>query len=362
MKISLTFFFLILLYAFTKHGLQLPSGEAQQAAVLSYTDEAEVEVIHQSEDRRVDIRIGGELFTSYIYPQDLEKPVLYPVIAPGGLEVTRGFPLEPRAFERTDHPHHVGIWFNYGKVNGLDFWNNSYRIPAERKEHYGTIYHRDVLNTESGEFGHLQTQAEWQDASGQVLLDELTSFRFFQRSGDRIIDREVKLIARDKPVLFEDNKEGMMAIRVARALEFPADKPLNLTDKEGEPLHEKIINNKGVNGNYLSSEGLEGAEVWGTRAHWMKLYGDIDDTPVAIAIIDHPENPGYPTYWHARTYGLFAANTLGQHVFSEGRESLNLRLAPGEEVVFRYRMVFSGGDELSAKQINKLAEDYKQVL
>jgi hypothetical protein len=50
---------------------------------------------------------------------------LYPLIADGGITVTRGYPLEPRPGERVDHPHHAGLWFNYGEVNGFDFWNNS---------------------------------------------------------------------------------------------------------------------------------------------------------------------------------------------------------------------------------------------
>ncbi len=361
MKISLTFLLLNLLYSFARHGFQLPDDEVQQANLMR-SAASPVEVVHHPKDKRVDIMMSGELFTSYIYPDDLEKPVLYPVNAPGDIELTRGFPLEPRAFERTDHPHHVGIWFNYGKVNGLDFWNNSYRIPEERKEHYGTIRHREVVSTESGKVGALRVQAAWQDASGKILLEEETTLNFFEENGDRIIDRLVTLSAQDESVIFEDNKEGMIAIRVARELEFPADKPIKLTDARGEPGDEKMLHNEGVNGNYLSSEGVEGGNVWGTRAQWMKLYGEINDTPVAIAIVDHPQNPGYPTYWHARTYGLFAANTLGQKIFSEGREELNYRLARGESVTFRYRMVFSGGDELTADQINRMAEDFKQVL
>ena len=361
MKISLTFFFLILIYAFFKHGFQLPEEEVMQAGLLSAPAD-QVEVVHHPAEKRVDIMMDGELFTSYIYPDDLEKPVLYPVNAPGNIALTRGFPLAPRAYERTDHPHHVGIWFNYGKVNGLDFWNNSYRVPEERKEHYGAIRHREVISTESGNVGELEVEAEWQNSEGKTLLDEATTLHFFEENGDRVIDRVVTLMAKDEPVLFEDNKEGMIAIRVARELEFPSDKPLSLTDAEGKPMDEKIMNNEGVSGNYLSSEGIEGGDVWGTRARWMKLYGEIKETPVAIAIIDHPQNPGYPTYWHARTYGLFAANTLGQKIFSDGKEELNYRLAPGESVTFRYRMIFSGGDALTAEQINAMAEDFKQVL
>ena len=360
MKISLTFFFVVLLYAFGKHGIILPQHEVSSSESTLSTKKNAVEVIHLPNKRKVNILIDGTLFTSYQYRDNMEKPVLYPVYAPGGATLTRGFPLEPRPFERTDHPHHVGIWFNYGNVNGLDFWNNSYNIPEDRKKNYGTIRHAEVVRTKSGEVGELHTTASWQNTDGEVLLKEETNLAFFEENGVWIIDRLVGLTAQDDTVYFKDNKEGMIAIRVARALEFPSEKPINLTDAQGKPQEEKVLYNDGTSGNYLSSEGVRGKHVWGTRAEWMKLYGSIDNSPVAIAIIDHPQNPGYPTYWHARTYGLFAANTLGQSVFSKGKEEMNFRMIPGEGATFRYRMVFSGGDELTTEQIEQLAKDFRQ--
>jgi hypothetical protein len=74
------------------------------------------------------------------------------------------------------------------------------------------------------------------------------------------------------------------------------------------------------------------------------LTGTIGRDTISIAILDHPGNPGYPTYWHARDYGLFAANPLGQHVFSNGKESLHFALEPKQSVTFRYRiLVVDGG-------------------
>lgn len=360
MKISLTFFLVVLAYAFFKHGIQLPDESTPENIAVDV--EEKVSVVHHEDEKKVTIKMGGELFTSYIYPDDLEKPVLYPVVAPGNITLTRGFPLEAKAGERVDHPHHVGIWMNYGDVNGLDFWNNSYNIPEDKKDHYGSIRHQKVVKTQSGDQGILQVSADWLSPQGDKLLDEQTTFHFREEGNQRIIDRIVVLKAEDEKVNFHDNKEGMIAIRVTRALEFPSEKPLKLTDAQGNPMEEATLNNEGVNGNYLSSEGLDGEKVWGTRAKWMKLYGDINDVSVSIAIIDHPQNPGYPTYWHARTYGLFAANPLGQEVFSEGKEKLDFSLNPGEEVTFRYRMVISSGENLSVSELNALTKDFSQVL
>ena len=100
--------------------------------------------------KRVDIAIGGKPFTSYIWPDEVKKPVLDPIRSAGGTLVTRGWPLAPRPGERIDHPHHVGLWFNYESVNGLDFWNNSDAIkPADRSK-MGTILHRRIVSAKSG--------------------------------------------------------------------------------------------------------------------------------------------------------------------------------------------------------------------
>ena len=105
-------------------------------------DRPTVAVTEQAAERRVDVTVGGKPFTSYRYPTTLQKPVLFPIRTAKGTVVTRGFPLEPRGGERVDHPHHVGLWFNYGDVNGVDFWNNSDALSPEQQAKMGTILHR----------------------------------------------------------------------------------------------------------------------------------------------------------------------------------------------------------------------------
>ena len=99
-----------------------------------------------------------------------------------------------------------------------------------------------------------------------------------------------------------------------------------------------------MHGRYLSSDGREGDDVWGTRGKWTMLKGDVNGAPVTVAILDHPKNWGYPTYWHARGYGLFAANPLGQKSLTNGKaEATNYKLAPKTSVTFRYEVVIIDG-------------------
>ena len=303
-----------------------------------------VEVTPHAEERRVDVRIGGEPFTAYVWPERLAKPVLYPLRTAASTPVTRGYPLDPRPGERVDHPHHVGLWLNYGDVNGVDFWNNSEALSPERAAEMGTIRHREIRAASGGdEEGTLEVEADWVMPDGSTVLAESTTFRFAGTNKSRRVDRLTTLKAGPQRVSFTDNKEGVLGLRVARALEAPSDKPEIFTDAHGKPTTVAALDNEGVNGVYHSSEGIEGGAVWGTRARWVALAGRVEDEDVVVLILDHPANPGHPTYWHARGYGLFAANPLGQKVFSEGREELGFALAPGESTVFRHRVLLRPG-------------------
>jgi hypothetical protein len=271
--------------------------------------------------------------------------VLYPVRTAKGTLVTRGFPLDPRPGERVDHPHHVGIWFNYGNVNGFDFWNNSEAIKAEDAPKMGNIRHRAITLAKSGsDEGQLEVDTDWITGKQQLILKEHTRFVFRGGPNFRSIDRITTLQALDQKVVFHDDKEGVLGIRVTRALEAPSDKPEVFTDANGRATTVAKLDNTGVNGVYLTSEGKKGDAAWGTRGRWCNLSGKVGDEAVTITIFDNPENPGFSTYWHARGYGLFAANPLGQKIFSNGKEELNFSIPPHQSVTFRYRILISSED------------------
>ena len=313
---------------------------------------------HESE-KRVDVMIGNKLFTSYCWPDKIYKPILYPIITEGGNAVTRGYPLQPRQGERVDHPHQVGIWFNYGDVDGLDFWNNSEAIPAEKKGGYGTIKHQRVEKLSGGKGkGVMVTAGSWIDPWGKELLSEKTEYHFYAKGKTRIIDRIAKLTATGKSISMKDNKEGMIAMRMARQLELPSKDEVIMTDSQGNPTNVKKMTNEGVTGDYRSSEGMTGDAVWATRAKWMKLSGTIGKEKVSVIMLDHPKNQSYPTYWHARGYGLFAANPLGWSAFTNGKETLNFSIPAGKSSVFRYRIVIHSGNDLTDDEINVLSNDF----
>jgi hypothetical protein len=325
----------------------------------SFAQKAEiVKFVKEKNENKINIFIGQQLFTNFLYPDTLEKPVLYPLIASNGTTVTRGFPIQPLPGEPTDHPHHLGLWFNYENINGLDFWNNSFAIPAEKKSLYGWIKTDKILNMSDGTKGQLSYHANWTNDKNDVLLEETTRFEFSGAGHQRIIDR-ITVLKANTDVLFKDAKDGMLGLRVAHELQIPATIDQKFTDDKGNVTVVKKSTDSIANGKYLTSVGKQGDAAWSTRAVWCKLFGKMKNDSVSISIIDHPGNPNYPTFWHARGYGLFAANPLGEKIFTNGKTEKNLLLKKGESVQFYYRILIEDGKEtISVQLLNKIADEF----
>jgi len=280
-------------------------------------------------EEKIDVVIGGELFTSYMYGGELTKPVLYPVKTPSGIKVNRGFPFEKIEGEATDHHHHVGIFFTYDLVNGTGFWNNQTSPPG--------VKHVKVTKMKGGKGkGQLCTVMDWTGMSENVLLRETRKMVFTASEGQYAIDFSIDLTAQNKKVVFGDTKEGMFAIRTAQWLR-----------------------EKDATGKYFSSNGDKSANnIWGKRARWVVLEGNKDGKEVGIAILNYKPSTNYPTYWHARNYGLFAANPLGQEAFQtklkvSDPKPFALTLEPGESAHFNFYIVIYDGKR-TADQIEEM--------
>jgi Methane oxygenase PmoA len=303
-----------------------------------------VKLVTEKSGKAVSVFIGNKPFTVFLYPDSLEKPVLYPLRTAGGTIVTRGYPLSTRPGDPNDHPHHVGLWLNFENVNGLDFWNNSFAIAADKKHLYGWIKTDQILQMSDGAKG--------------ILVYHATHFEFSGNVHIRIIDRTTILKA-NTDVLFKDAKDGFLGLRLAHELQIPSKQDQEFTDDKGNITVVKGGTDNLASGNYITSEGKQGDEAWSTRASWCKVYGKMGKDSVSITIIDHPQNINYPTYWHARGYGLFAANPLAATIFSNGKHTTNLQLKKGESVTLRFRIVIDEDKQtLSAAQLDKLAEGF----
>ncbi|MDP4291697.1 MAG: PmoA family protein [Bacteroidota bacterium] len=325
------------------------------AFCLGASPKEKVEFKSDANNKKVEVYVGGKFFTAYIYPDNMEKQSLYPILSASGKTITRGYPLNPRPFERTDHPHHVGLWFNFGDVNGLDFWNNSFAIKPADKPKYGTVKFKKIVSMNPAK-GELVADADWVDINNKVIFHEQATYLFAGEGNLRTIERITRLTAA-QDVTINENKEGLIGLRVDRAFEEPVQKAETFLDANGNETKVPVLNNEGVNGVYRNAEGVKGGDVWGKRTPWVALRANKDGEVITIVILDNPKNPNYPAWSHARGYGLFATNNFGGTFFDKNATKVKVNMKPGESIVLRHKVIVGG--DLTDAEINAMAKQFK---
>ena len=272
----------------------------------------------------VAVEVGGRPFTTFYFGDAAPKPYLHPLLSSGGLRLTRLYPMETTEPGSHDHPHQRGLWITHGDVNGIDFWASE---PEQRKGKQGLVVLKKILQVQDGpKSGTLRVLLEWLGPDGKVMVTEDRLMTFSGDESVRSVDFDVTLSVPARTV-FGDTKEGFFAVR----------------------LRDEMSEEKG-SGRMTNAEGKSGmAQVWGKRSAWVDYAATLEGHKVGVAIFDHPGNPRYPTWWHARDYGLFAANPFGERDFT-GNKSINGSLAveAGKSLRFRYRVYIHTGDTAEA--------------
>jgi len=296
--------------------------------------QAQVGVVAQKD--QVDVTIGGKPYTTLFLGPDTQKPYLHPLRSASGKLVSRRFPMENVDGESKDHPHHRGLWFSHGDVNGWDFWANEKNQKGVGKG-IGTIVLDKIVKAKGGKkSGVIEANFTWKDGTGKALLAEQKTITITPMGTSRAIDVDIQLTALDA-VKFGDTKEGVFAIRLAKALE------------------------ETQTGTMRSASGaMKEKAVWGSASPWVDYTGTVEGESLGIAIFDHPKNPRHPTYWHSRAYGLFAANIFGVRDFTRDKtKNGDLELKTGEKLHFRYRVLIHP-DGTEAAGIAKLYEAWSK--
>jgi hypothetical protein len=282
--------------------------------------------------------LGKDPFFTYNY-KNAAKPYLYPVYGPDSQLMVRNFPMKDLKDEEHDHPHQKAFWFTHGAVNGVDYWTEG--------EQKGRIVHQNFSKIKcSGNTGIIASHNYWikPDRKNVQLKDE-RAIRFFGTEQKRYLDLYVRLTAIAADAVLGDTKEGTFGIRLAETMRVKG----------------------GLNkGHIINADGLKDNETWGKRSFWVDYYGPVNDQIMGLAIFDHPQNPRYPTWWHVRDYGLFAANPFGIHDFEPKTatgektpiDAGKLVLKQDESIVFQYRVILHKGNH----EEGAIAEEYKKYL
>jgi hypothetical protein len=291
----------------------------------------------QRNEYQVEISMGGRSFTTFYFDPKVAKPYLFPLRSAQGTVLTRGFPmLTDIAGEDHDEPHQRAMYFAHGSINGFDFWGEAAfpKWSDHSSQTFGRTVFRKLDQMVGGPgSGKLQATFDLVKADGTKIAEEIQAYTFSGDENSRTIDCVFTIRASEGPVEFGDTKEGTFAIRVVKALDSPPGHMVNSNGGAGEKA------------------------IWGKRADWVDYYGRVAGEDVGIAIFDHPQNFRHPTYWHARGYGLFAANPFGLREFTrDRRQNGGYSIPAGGSLIFRYRVLIHHGDYRDAQ----VADAYKR--
>lgn len=266
---------------------------------------------------KIDVCIGGRLFTSYNYGRQWVRPFLYPVIGPYDTQVTRNWPMKDVSGEHQDHKHHRSIYVAYGECGKVDNWSEE---PG-----HGYQRHRRFVSVVSGAvYGELAAITDWCTNKEKKQFEELREIRWYALPGGvRLFDISVTFKMTEAALTFHDTKEGgLVSVRVASSMDV----------RNGG----RIENGYG---------GINEGETWGKHAPWCDYSGQVEGKHVGIAIMDHETNPRYPTQWHVRDYGLMTANCFAwKHYRPEAKTKGDMAFPKGSKTTWRYRLFVHKGD------------------
>lgn len=293
------------------------------------------EITLKKSDTSVKVMIGDQLFTEYV-TKSKSKPILWPINAADGSPVTRA-PQD----DIKEHPHHRSLWFSHGDVNGVDFWSEGPKAGSIEHDSFA-----EVTDGKDGKPARIVTKSSWKSPKGKTFLTDKREHEFGASGTQRWIDFRITLIASEDKVVFGDTKEGSFAVRIAESMN---------------------VKNPGQ-GHIATSSGLTDVKAWGKKAEWVDYWGPIDGNKgqrpiIGITIFNHPESFRYPTFWHVRDYGLFAANPFGEDGFKLRKETGAKGtgayvLEKDKSIVLRYRVLIHEG-EGKEERLNAYNEKYK---
>lgn len=271
-------------------------------AVLPATGEAQA-VTAELLEQELRITVAGLPFAGYRWGDDLKYPYFWPVNGP-----LSGKSLTTESSE--PYPHHHSLWLACDRVNGANFWQEG--LDRGRIVSHGA---RVVWATADAVV--FRDTCTWEHPEGVVQLRDLRKFRIRAPSPEcRVIDATFLLTAATD-VHIERSNHSLFAARMIPELSVQAG------------------------GVLVNAEGATGEQgTYGQRSAWCDYSGMRDGVTEGLAIFDHPDNPWYPCQWFTRDYGFFSPTPLQ---WSDG-----IRLAAGESLTLRYRVLIHAGDAAQA--------------
>lgn len=288
--------------------------------------------IDQEKSGDIAIHIDGQLFTRYVTTDTVtNKCYFWPVIGPGGVKMTRAYPMQDIKGEKQDHPHHRSVCFGLQNAGGFNTWHEALtftkngKVDPSRMSTSGRQVHTKVIKAEtSGMSATLVVECSNVNPRGEIYLRQTRKVNFHvSDNGSRVMDIEIILKGIQDNITIHGKKDSGLTVRVAHSMCVDA----------------------GQGGRIVNSNGDANDGAWGKRCEWVDFNGPVEGKTMGVAILNHPDSFRHPTPWHVRKYGLFTANPFALKEVAGEKDRGDVQLSKGQTIMLRHRIIFHEGDE-----------------
>jgi hypothetical protein len=255
---------------------------------------------------KIEFRVNGNLFTSYILSEFEKYPFFFPVNGPSNATVT--------SMRNANYPHHSSLFFGCDKVNGGNYWQEGL------DEGQIISLRADILET-GGEKAVVENECIWKRPGADAPIK----------------DKRIITVSVPSPDKFQIDFDIVMEM----LMDVTIDKTNHSLFSGRMDPDLAVING----GTMINAEGETGEKgTFGKRSAWIDYYGERMGKTEGMAIMQHPSNEWFPAPWFTRDYGFFSPTPM---YWPENDK--NIVLKKGEQIKLRYRVLVHTGDHSEAK-------------
>lgn len=290
-----TLYLIIILFAASEAGKAQPKVTAEQVG------------------DKIEFRVNGNLFTSYILSEFEKYPFFFPVNGPSNASVT--------SMRNANYPHHSSLFFGCDKVNGGNYWQEG----LERGQIISL--RADILETGNGK-AVVENECIWKRPGADAPIKDKRKITVSVPSSEKFqIDFDIVM-------------EMLMDVTIDKT---------NHSLFSGRMDPDLAVVNGGTMVNAEEETGEKG--TFGKRSAWMDCSGKRMGKTEGMAILQHPSNEWFPAPWFTRDYGFFSPTPM---YWPENEK--NITLKKGEQIELRYRVIVHSGNQKEAK----IAEEFEK--
>jgi len=269
---------------------------------------------------KIEFRVDGNLFTSYILSESEKYPFFFPVNGPSNASVT--------SMRNANYPHHSSLFFGCDRVNGGNYWQEG----LERGQIISL--RADILET-GGNKAMIENECIWRRPGADAPIKDKRRITVTKPSADKFY------------LDFDVTMEMLMDVNIEKT---------NHSFFSGRMDPDLAVINGGTMINAEGEQGEKGDEgTFGKRSAWMDCIGQRMGKTEGMAILQHPSNKWFPAPWFTRDYGFFSPTPMYWPANDK-----NTSLKKGEQIKLRYRVIVHSGNHLEAGIAEEFAKYSKE--